>query len=131
MLQSLEVHIALTFGKKCNLLVCYTTKAKIHHFLEKKIQIVFAEWRNNCTIFPHLEPYFWGPGFFYLENHGIHSSVFENAIDQMNGFFTKCSYEDKLEILNHGYAGAPQGKSSKGYVPPGMEGNYQKGCVTI
>ena len=73
----------------------------------------------------------WGPGFFYLENHGIHSSVFENAIDQMNGFFTKCSYEDKLEILNHGYAGAPQGKSSKGYVPPGMEGNYQKGCLPI
>ena len=49
----------------------------------------------------------------------------------MNGFFTKCSYEDKLEILNHGYAGAPQGKSSKGYVPPGMEGNYQKGCLPI
>ena len=71
----------------------------------------------------------WGPGFFYLENHGINSSVFENAIDQMNKFFTKCSHEEKLEILNHGYAGAPPGKSSKGYVPPGMEGNYQKGWL--
>ena len=54
-----------------------------------------------------------------------------NAIDQMNKYFTKCSLEEKLEILNEGYAGAPPGKSSKGYVPPGMEGSYQKGCQSL
>ena len=49
----------------------------------------------------------------------------------MNKYFTKCSLEEKLEILNEGYAGAPPGKSSKGYVPPGMEGSYQKGCLSL
>ena len=67
-----------------------------------------------------------GPGFFYLQNHGIDSSVFENAIHQTNRFYAKTSLKQKLKILNHGYAGAPPGKSSKGYVPPGIEGSYPK-----
>ena len=55
-----------------------------------------------------------GPGFFYLENHGIDSSVFENAIEQSNLFYSTTSMEQKEAITNHGYAGAPPGKSSKG-----------------
>ena len=55
-----------------------------------------------------------GPGFFYLENHGIDSSVFENAIEQSNLFYSTTSMEQKEAITNHGYAGAPSGKSSKG-----------------
>jgi isopenicillin N synthase-like dioxygenase len=55
-----------------------------------------------------------GPGFFYLENHGINSSVFENAIEQSNLFYSTTSMEQKDAITNHGYAGAPPGKSSKG-----------------
>ena len=55
-----------------------------------------------------------GPGFFYLENHGIDSSVFENAIEQSNLFYSTTSMEQKDAITNHGYAGAPSGKSSKG-----------------
>ena len=57
-----------------------------------------------------------GPGFFYLENHGIDSSVFENAIEQSNLFYSTTSMEQKEAITNHGYAGAPPGKSSKGKV---------------
>ena len=55
-----------------------------------------------------------GPGFFYLENHGIHPSVFENTIHQSNHFYSTSSLSQKEEISNHGYAGAPPGKSSKG-----------------
>ena len=71
-----------------------------------------------------------GPGFFYLENHGIDSSVFENAIEQSNLFYSTTSMEQKEAITNHGYAGAPPGKSSKGYVPPGLEGSYPKDDIT-
>jgi len=38
--------------------------------------------------------------------------------------------EQKQAITNHGYAGAPQGKSSKGYVRPGIEGSYSKDNAT-
>ena len=80
------------------------------------------------------------PGFFYLENHGIKSSIFEviyktffrvinfqvriwifvylkyfqDAIHESNKFYTKLNLEEKLQISNHGYFGAPEGKSSKG-----------------
>ena len=57
-----------------------------------------------------------GPGFFYLENHGIDQSVFENAIHQSHLFYSTTTSKQKEEISNHGYAGAPLGKSSKGKV---------------
>ena len=53
--------------------------------------------------------------------------MIENAIEQANNFYSTQSLEQKMEISNHGYAGAPEGKSSKGYVPPGQEGSYPKG----
>ena len=38
-----------------------------------------------------------GPGFFYLQNHGIDKSVFENAIKESHHFYLQ-STEKKLEI---------------------------------
>ena len=57
--------------------------------------------------------------------------MIENAIEQSNKFYSTQSLEQKMEISNHGYAGAPEGKSSKGYVPPGQEGSYPKGQNNI
>ena len=57
-------------------------------------------------------------------------SNFQDAIYECNQFFTTKTLEQKLEIANHGYAGAPPGKSSKGYVPPGLEGSYPKDDIT-
>ena len=66
-----------------------------------------------------------GPGFFYLQNHGIDRSVFENAIKESHQFYLQ-STEKKLEISFSGYAGSPLDKSSKGYTYPGFEGSYSK-----
>ena len=66
-----------------------------------------------------------GPGFFYLENHGIKQSVFDNAIQESNKFYLQ-PLEKKLEISFAGYAGSPLDKSSKGYTYPGFEGSYSK-----
>merc|ERR1711935_1271138 len=55
-----------------------------------------------------------GPGFFYLENHGIDPSVFENTIHHSYSFYSTTTLKQKDEISNRGYAGAPPGKSSKG-----------------
>ena len=43
--------------KKMQFSVLYN-KGQNSPFLGEKIQIVFAEWRNNCIIFPYLEPHF-------------------------------------------------------------------------
>ena len=70
-----------------------------------------------------------GPGFFYLLNHGIEHSVFENTIKEARNFYLQ-PLEKKMEISFSGYAGSPLNKSSKGYTNPGFEGNYAKDVCT-
>ena len=70
-----------------------------------------------------------GPGFFYLVNHGIDQSIFENTIKETNHFYSQ-PLEKKLEISFSGYAGSPLDKSSKGYTNPGFEGSYSKDAST-
>ena len=66
-----------------------------------------------------------GPGLFYLFNHGIDQSIFENAINESNKFYSQ-PLQQKLDISFSGYAGSPFDKSSKGYTYPGFEGSYAK-----
>lgn len=70
-----------------------------------------------------------GPGFFYLLNHGIEKTVFENAISQANQFYSQ-PLEQKMNISFYGYAGSPLDKSSKGYTYPGFDGSYAKDSVS-
>ena len=41
---------------------------------------------------------------------------FQNAISQSYEFYTKLTLKEKLMISNHGYFGAPEGKSCKGEI---------------
>jgi isopenicillin N synthase-like dioxygenase len=69
-----------------------------------------------------------GPGFFYLVNHGIGESVFDDAVRAAHRFFM-LSDDRKSEISAIGYGGglAP----TKGYVRPAAEGEYTKDAVDV
>jgi len=64
-----------------------------------------------------------GPGFFYLVNHGIPETVFDNTIREARKFHT-LSASKKLQLSAVGYGGGHG--STKGYVPPNTEGSYAK-----
>jgi len=66
-----------------------------------------------------------GPGFFYLVNHGIPESVFENAILSANQFFSQPK-EFKMELWD-----MSSGTKTKGYVAPGTEGSYIKDVTDV
>jgi isopenicillin N synthase-like dioxygenase len=69
-----------------------------------------------------------GPGFFYLMNHGIQESVFDNAIREAHRFFSQ-PYRQKNKITAIGYGGGS--KPTKGYVPPAAEGRYEKDASDV
>lgn len=69
-----------------------------------------------------------GPGFFYLTNHGIPESVFDDAIRESHRFFS-LPMRKKLEINSVGYGGGT--KVSKGYTPPFSEGSYTKDATDV
>ena len=66
-----------------------------------------------------------GPGFVYLVNHGVDHSILERAIEEARSFFSQ-TLEKKVGISSEGYSGAAEGLSSKGYIPPDIEGRYSK-----
>lgn len=69
-----------------------------------------------------------GPGFFYLMNHGIPESVFDNAIREAHRFFSQ-PHHKKMNISAVGYGGGS--KPTKGYVPPAAEGRYEKDASDV
>jgi len=69
-----------------------------------------------------------GPGFFYLTNHGIHKSVFYNAVKEAHKFYS-LPPNKKQVISAIGYGGGTS--STKGYVPPDFEGLYAKDASDV
>ena len=69
-----------------------------------------------------------GPGFFYILNHGIEESIFENAIRESHEFYHSPKFlDERLQVSSLNQFGR---WGIKGYAASGSEGAYAKDEVT-
>ena len=66
------------------------------HNLIPKVDLSWKEEKIIDTILKAAQS--GGPGFFYLENHGIDPSVFENTIHHSYSFYSTTTIKQKDEI---------------------------------
>lgn len=87
------------------------------------IPTISLTWDTETIISVLQDPN--GPGFFYLQDHGVPQSIFDSALHQSHLFHALSPAEkNEISAFNNGYAYA------SGYSRPGTQGAYTKDPVS-